>query len=184
MDKILGICGSLRVQSYNRKLLQTAIDRYGDCDFEIADIDLPLYNGDVEESGIPQSVQTLADQLRSADGVIICTPEYNKAIPGGLKNAFDWLSRIRGGLWARKPVATLSAAASRTGGEAGLYHMRHCLLPFGADLVTQPTICVALAQGEFDDAGQMTNDRYLASIDKLMQALSQQIAQNRYQSIG
>ncbi len=179
MDKILGICGSLRAQSYNRKLLQTAVHRYGDCQIEMADIDLPLYNGDVEDRGIQQSVQTLADQLRAADGVIICTPEYNKAIPGGLKNALDWISRIPGGLWARKPVATLSAAAGRTGGEAGLYHMRHCLLPLGADLITQPTVCIAQAQAEFDDAGQMTNDRYLASIDKLMQALARQIAQNR-----
>ena len=179
MDKILGICGSLRAQSFNRKLLDVAVSCYGACDFQDANIDLPLYNGDVENNGLPASVQTLADQLRHADGVIICTPEYNKAIPGGLKNAFDWISRIPGGLWARKPVATLSAAAGRSGGEAGLYHMRHCLLPLGADLITQPTICVGQVHDEFDDTGALNNDRYVENISKLMQNLAIQIAKNK-----
>lgn len=139
--KLLGISGALRRASTNRKLLREAVRLYGDADFAEADIRLPLYDGDLEqEHGIPGAVQRLADQISSADGVIIASPEYNKLVPGGLKNALDWVSRVNGNPWLDKPVAIMSANAGRSGGETGQYTLRHALTPFRPRIVTGPLV--------------------------------------------
>ncbi|MEM9437648.1 MAG: NAD(P)H-dependent oxidoreductase, partial [Pseudomonadota bacterium] len=97
---LLGISGSLRKGSTNTMLIHAAKAAFDPAEFTMGSIDLPLYNGDVEEaSGIPGSVQTLADQIAAADAVIISTPEYNKLMSGALKNALDWVSRTKGGPW-------------------------------------------------------------------------------------
>jgi len=77
--------------------------------------EFPHYNADIQNStGFPAPVNTLADAIRAADGVIFCTPEYNFSIPGGLKNAIDWVSRLQNQPFAGKPVA-LQSAVARTG---------------------------------------------------------------------
>ena len=84
---LLTISGSLRSGSVNRKLLREAAHFFGVIPVE-ADLDLPLYNGDIEaKDGIPKKVQILADQIAAADAVVISTPEYNQALSGVLKNA-------------------------------------------------------------------------------------------------
>ncbi|HGG65855.1 MAG TPA: NAD(P)H-dependent oxidoreductase, partial [Rhodobacteraceae bacterium] len=89
---LLGISGSLRQGSFNRQLIREAGRLMEDAAFTEADIDLPLYNGDVEEAeGIPAKVQVLADQIGAADAVVISTPEYNQSFSGVLKNALDWV---------------------------------------------------------------------------------------------
>ena len=116
--KILGISGSLRAQATNRKLLREAARLFGDCAYSEADINFPLYDGDDEENtGIPPAVTNLNNQIGAADAVIISTPEYNKGPSGALKNALDWVSRVEGNPWHDKPVAVISAAAGRAGGE-------------------------------------------------------------------
>ena len=96
MARIIGISGSLRRGSFNTSLLEAA-RRFipDDIEFEIASIrEIPLYNADVEtESGVPSPVTSLKEQLASANGLVIATPEYNHSIPGVAKNAIDWLSR-------------------------------------------------------------------------------------------
>lgn len=77
----------------------------------------------------------LVDQIAAADAVVISTPEYNKSISGVLKNALDWVSRTSGKPWAGKPVAIMSAAAGRAGGERAQFALRLCMVPFRADLV-------------------------------------------------
>ena len=167
--KILGLCGSLRRQSYNRKLLNQAVQLFGDCSYQEISLNLPLYDGDLEDrDGIPEAVQRLADAIKSADGIIVVGPEYNKGLSGALKNALDWVSRVPGGAWKGKPVAVMSAAGGRTGGETAQYMMRHCLTPFGAQLISAPMVAVANAAQEFDDDGNLTNERYLKSINGLM----------------
>ena len=94
--RIVGISGSLRRGSYNTRLLEAVRGFIPDeIEFEIASIrEIPLYNADVEsESGVPESVAAVKEQLASAEGLIIATPEYNHSIPGVAKNAIDWLSR-------------------------------------------------------------------------------------------
>jgi len=91
--KLLGISGSLRKASTNTMLVREAARLFGPADFTMADIRMPLYDGDLEEaSGIPAEAMTLHGQIRDADAIIISTPEYNKNLPGVLKNALDWVS--------------------------------------------------------------------------------------------
>ncbi|MDA1238657.1 MAG: NAD(P)H-dependent oxidoreductase, partial [Proteobacteria bacterium] len=119
--KIIGLCGSLRKASLNRKLLLEAVRLYGKCDFKEANLNLPLYNGDEEDIEKPKSTLNLYNDIKAADGVIITSPEYNKGISGVLKNSLDWVSRIPGSVWKEKPVVIMSAAAGRTGGETAQY---------------------------------------------------------------
>lgn len=167
---VLTISGSLRKDSVNRKLVAEAAALYGG-DVVQADLNLPLYDGDLETAeGLPASVQTLADQILAAEAVIISTPEYNKAPSGVLKNALDWLSRDKRGVWKDKPTAVMSAAAGRTGGETAQYVLRNFLAPLRANVVTGPAICIASAGKEFE-SGRLENERYLANLGELMDLL-------------
>ncbi len=102
---LLGISGSLRKDSTNRKLLREAAQLFGDCTFLEAEVKFPIYDGDDEDAdGVPAAVQKLSDQIAEADAVIISTPEYNKGPSGALKNALDWVSRTKPNPWAGKPA--------------------------------------------------------------------------------
>ena len=170
---LLMISGSLRTESFNRKLLQEAV-RCTSCAAIVADIDMPLYNGDVEEAqGVPEKALTLHQQIDSADAVVISTPEYNQAMSGVLKNALDWVSRIDSNPWMDKPVAIMSAAAGRTGGARAQYSLRLAMNSFQPRLLTGPELMVSSAHGEFDEAGQLTNERYLKTLQTLMDKLLQ-----------
>ncbi|MEL7117214.1 MAG: NADPH-dependent FMN reductase, partial [Pseudomonadota bacterium] len=148
--------------------------------FTDGNLRLPLYDGDVEDTdGIPGEVQTLADQVRAADGIIIATPEYNKMIPGVLKNALDWLSRVKGGVWAGKPVAIMSATAGRTGGEVALYTLRHAMTAFRPLMHMAPATMVAGAFKEFDDNGQLTAESYVKALTEQMAALRAEIKRQK-----
>ena len=93
MSTLLLICGALRQGSFNRKLL-VAAGRHWSGPTVMADLDMPLYNGDVEEAeGIPEAATRIKRQIEAADAVAIATPEYNQSISGVLKNALDWVSR-------------------------------------------------------------------------------------------
>lgn len=178
--RILGIPGALRAGSTNRKLLHEAVRLYGLADYTEADLRLPLYDGDLEDAtGIPPVVQTLADQIAGADAVLISGPEYNKSISGVLKNALDWVSRVAGNPWVGKPVAIMSAAAGRTGGEATQFALRLAMVPFRPRLLAGPQVMIAGARSEFDEAGRLSNDRYLATLTQLTQALRAEVELNR-----
>lgn len=168
MGYLLGISGSLRRASTNTKLMRAAAQAYGAEVFVESNIDLPLYNGDVEAEGIPEAVQTLADQIAGAEAVVIACPEYNKALPGALKNALDWVSRTKGSPWRDKPVAIVSAAAGRAGGERSQFSLRLCLVPFRPHILQGPEVLVADSANQFDAEGNLVNDRYQAALDELM----------------
>ena len=172
MTKLLGISGALRKASTNTALLRQAAEIFTPSAFIEGDLNLPLYNGDVEEAdGIPASVQTLADQIKAADAIIIASPEYNKGITGVIKNALDWVSRTEGNPWAGKPAAIMSAAASRAGGERSQYALRLALAPFDIDLVQAPELLVGSNFQEFDATGKLINERYVATLTTLMEKL-------------
>lgn len=169
--KLLGISGSLRTSSMNSMLLRNAAEMFGG-DYTEADIKLPLYNGDDEDShGIPDSVQLLADQIAQSDAVIISTPEYNGGVSGALKNALDWVSRTKNSPWRGKPVAVMSCAAGRTGGGLAQYQLRADMVPFRAQLIQGPQVAVASNQSEFDANGDLISDRYKATLAELMDEL-------------
>lgn len=169
--KIIGLCGSLRKDSLNRKLLLEAVRLYGKCNFKEANLNLPLYNGDEENVEKPKSTLNLYNDIKAADGVIITSPEYNKGISGVLKNSLDWVSRIPGSVWKEKPVVIMSAAAGRTGGETAQYMVRACLTPFGPRIINSPIVCVAQASQQFDQDGQIISELYLESVKEAMRNL-------------
>lgn len=174
---LVGLCGALRADSANRKLLIEATRLFGPCQFAEGNLRLPLFDEDQETAdGIPQSVQTLADQITAADAVLISTPEYNKAPPGVLKNALDWISRTEGNPWRDKPVAVMSAAAGRAGGERSQSILRLCLTSFQPRLLSGPEVHIANCRAEFDDAGRLKSDRYRAAVEKLMDRVRAEIS--------
>jgi chromate reductase len=173
---LLGICGALRAKSTNRLLLREAARLFEPATFTEADLRLPLYDGDLEEAeGIPASVQLLADQIAAADAVVISTPEYNKALPGVLKNALDWVSRTKGGPWRDKPLAIVSAAAGRAGGERSQFSLRLALVAFRPRLLAGPELMIANSGAAFDADGRLTEPRSIKVLTELMQALRDEI---------
>ena len=169
---LLGLSGSLRQSATNRKLLREAARLFDPAEFVEADLNLPLYDGDLEEGeGIPAIVQTLRAQIEQADAVIISTPEYNKGPSGVLKNALDWGSRTEGNPWADKPVAVMSAAAGRAGGERAQMILRAYMVPFQPLILQGPEIHLANSSNEFDDQGRLTSARYEQTLGTLMQKL-------------
>ncbi|MCX7288525.1 MAG: NAD(P)H-dependent oxidoreductase [Rhodobacterales bacterium] len=172
MLTLLGIPGALRAASTNRQLLAEARRAFGDAHQTEANLRLPLYDGDLEDAhGIPPEVQLLADQIAAASAIVIATPEYNKAPPGVLKNALDWVSRVKGNPWADKPVAILSAAGGRAGGERSQSALRLMLTPFRPRLLTGPEVLVAMSDQAFDAEGLLTDPRYRKALTDLMHAL-------------
>jgi len=173
---LLGISGSLRKDSLNSKLIREAARLGGSNNFVEADLNLPLYDGDLEDrSGIPASVQLLADQIKASNAVVISTPEYNKGISGVLKNALDWISRTEGTPWANKPVALMSATAGRAGGERAQSNLRLCMMPFRTRLLQGPEVLVGAAGGQFDEENQLNNEHYVKVLTKLMDALKAEL---------
>ena len=176
MTTLLGISGSLRKASTNTMLMRNAAEIFSADTFVEGNINLPLYNGDLETAeGVPASVQLLADQIASADAVIVATPEYNKALSGSLKNALDWVSRTKGKPWKDKPVAIMSAAAGRAGGERSQFSLRLAMMPFRPNLLQGPEVLIANSSNEFDESGKLTNDRYIQVLTELMAELKARV---------
>ena len=169
---LLTICGALRAGSTNRLLLAEAARLFGQAKLIDADLRLPLYDNDLEDaSGIPDDVHRLADQIRGADAVVISTPEYNKSLSGVLKNALDWVSRVPGSAWRDKPVAIVSAADGRAGGERAQFALRLCMVAFRPRLLTGPEVMVANSRSAFEATGRLIDARTIKGLTELMQAL-------------
>ena len=174
--KLLGISGSLRKDSHNSLLLAEAARLFGDAQYTQADINLPLYNGDDEEAhGVPAAVDALAQQIAGADAVLISTPEYNKGPSGALKNALDWISRSQIKPWGGKPVAVMSAAAGRAGGERAQMVLRGFMVPFRPRILQGPEIHVAASYEAFVANGQLTGEVYINELTQLMASLRSEI---------
>jgi chromate reductase len=176
---LLGIPGALRTASTNRLLLAEARRLFGPATMIEANLRLPLYDGDLEQAqGIPPEVQALAGQIRAADAVVIATPEYNKSFPGVLKNALDWVSRTKGGPWRDKPVAIISAADGRGGGDRSQFALRLAMVPFRARVLPGPEVMVADASNAFGPDGRLKDERYVMALAELMALLRAEAARN------
>jgi chromate reductase, NAD(P)H dehydrogenase (quinone) len=158
IDRILNaivLCGSLRKGSYNAALAR-ALPALAPAGLKVTagpPIDtIPHYNADVQHSaGFPAPANALADAIRAADGVIIVSPEYNWSIPGVLKNAIDWVSRMKDQPFANKPVALQSCATGILGGARMQYHLRQSLTSIDAFLFGRPEVLVTFAAQKFDE---------------------------------
>jgi chromate reductase len=173
---IMAISGSLREGSYNTMTLEALAKLAPDSmSFDYATPKgIPVYDGDDEaENGIPQIVLDLAGRISAADGVIIATPEYNFSIPGGLKNATDWISRIKDHPFRHKRVGIVGAAQSPVGTARAQYHLRQNLVALEAQTMTRPELFVSLAQTKFDDSGKLTDDDSVAFFKKWIGAFEE-----------
>ena len=138
--KVLGISGSLRVKSLSLAAIKYAgtVFPAGRMTLEIAQYaDIPVYNGDVEDKSMPESVMRLHAQILAADAILIGSPEYNYSISGALKNAIDWVSRVPTNPWEKKPVAIIGCTAGRSGGVRSIYELRKILMAFDAYILTK-----------------------------------------------
>ncbi len=179
---VASICGSLRKGSYNR-MVMNALTGLAPSGMSIKEAppfaEFPLYNADIETStGFPAAVHKLVDAIRAADGVILVTPEYNFSIPGGLKNAIDWVSRVPNQPFAGKPVAIQSAANGPLGGGRMQYDLRRSLLFLNAMAFGRPEIFIGNCSQRIDaQTGQITDQQTVGFIRQQLAAFAEFIAQ-------
>ena len=167
MSKIAVIVGSLRRESINRKLAEALAKLAGSrAQFTILRIDdLPLFNQD-QEPNPPAAVTRLKGEIEAADGVLIVTPEYNRSIPGVLKNAIDWASRPYGkNSFNGKPTAAIGASGGAIGTAAAQQHLRSILVYLNVTLMGQPEGYISFKPGLIDDQHNVTDE----SVRKFLQ---------------
>jgi len=171
--KILAFCGSLRAGSYNKLALKVAEEvKPADMSIEHAEIgDFPHYNADVQAKGFPAPVERVAAQLKATDGILWVTPEYNFSIPGVLKNAIDWLSRMTPQPFADKPVAIFGAAAGALGTGRAQYDLRRMCVFLDMHPLNKPEVFIGAAHTKFDASGKLTDEPTREFIKQLMTAL-------------
>ena len=170
----LVICGSLRKGSYNAALTR-ALPKLAPPGLKLRSAPsfekIPIYNFDIQNStGFPAEVNTWADAIRSADAVIIVSPEYNWSIPGGLKNAIDWVSRMKDQPFKDKPVVLQYCAGGILGGSRMQYHLRMSLMSVDAVLFGRPEVIVTFAAQKFDEKTLELKDQ--TAIDLVKQQLA------------
>jgi chromate reductase, NAD(P)H dehydrogenase (quinone) len=160
MPKQIGyVVGSLRKESINRKLANAVI-KLGPPDFNFKELrigDLPLYNQDQDHAQAPE-VQRFKSELRAVDAVIFFTPEYNRSVPGVLKNALDNASRPYGqSAWAGKPAGILGASIGAISSAVAQLHLRTILAYLDMPALGQPEVYLQVKDGFFDEAGNIAN---------------------------
>ena len=152
---VVSICGSLRKGSYNR-IVMNALPGLAPEGMQIREAppysEFPFYNADIQNStGFPAPVNALADAVRAADGVIFVTAEYNFGIPGPLKNAIDWVSRLKDQPFVGKPIALQSAAPGPLGGGRVQYDLRRTMVFLDALTLNKPEIFIGNCATRIDD---------------------------------
>lgn len=158
--RLLALAASLRRESLNRKLLQLAVDLARNAEIEVDladfhDFDMPLYDADLQTaSGFPGGARELARRIEFADGLLIASPEYNYSMPGTLKNAIDWVSRMKPMPLSGKHGMLLAASTSLVGGIRGLWALRVPLEGLGVTLYPG-MFALAQASQAFDEAGKL-----------------------------
>ncbi len=179
---ILVFAGSLRTGAFSEKtadVAQLELARGGATvtRLSLADYPLPLMNEDLErEEGLPDAAMQLARQFMAHDGVLIASPEYNASIPPLLKNALDWVSRVRADgdrkvqPYADRPFALCSSSPGAFAGMRGLYHLRAVLMACGAEVIT-PQCSVSHAARAFDEEGAFVEERVHKQMQGVCQAL-------------
>lgn len=178
---VISICGSLRKGSYNA-MVARALPGLAPAGMTITPApsfaDFPIYNADIQnERGFPAAVTAFADAIRAADGVIIVTPEYNFSVPGGLKNALDWVSRLPNQPFAEKPVAIQSASPGPVGGARMLYDLRKILVFLDAFTLNKPEIFVnSVASRVNEKTGELTDETTRDFIRQQLAAFAKLIA--------
>jgi chromate reductase, NAD(P)H dehydrogenase (quinone) len=158
--QILGICGSLRKASLNMAALRACHELLPQgMTLRITSIaDLPIFNQDVFDAGIPEPAKRLRAEIVEADGVLIASPEYNFSLTAALKNAIDWASRPPNQSWQDKPVAIFSVAPGPLGGARVQYDLRRILGQIWAHVLPRPEVFIGAGPTKFDSQGKLTDE--------------------------
>jgi len=159
MTKIAVFVGSLQDNSFNKMLAKNLENVAPDgVKFHYIDLIMPLYNQDLE-SNFPAEAQAAKNIVEASDGVLFVTPEYNRSIPGVLKNAIDWTSRPWGqNSFAGKPAGIVGATLSPVGTAVAQADLRHIIVYLGVKLLGQPEVYVSNAHNTFNDNGQVSEE--------------------------
>ncbi len=171
--KVLGVCGSLRKASLNMAALKACAELMpAGMTLQIASIgDIPLYNQDVFDAGIPQPARRHYDEIAAADGVLIATPEYNFSLPAPLKNAIDWVSKMDNQPYQDKPVAVFSASRGPMGGARVQYDLRRILTQLWGHVLPRPEVFIGNAQSKLDAQGRITDEATRKFLGELLVGL-------------
>ena len=172
VKKVAVIVGSLRAESKTRQLAKAIIaEAPENLHFEFVEIgDLAMYNEDLETETPPAAWTRFRNQLRDVDAVLFVTPEYNRSMPGALKNAIDVGSRpYRQAAFAGKPAAIVTASPGGIGGFGANHHLRQSLVFMNMPVLQQPEAYIGDLWNLFDDAGNVKSEdtrNFLGTIAK------------------
>ncbi len=185
MDKLVNVAvlvGSLRAASYNRKVAHAMADLAPpELKLSIVEIGrLPLYNEDDETTEPPAPWVAFRQAIRDSDAVLFVTPEYNRSVPGLLKNAIDVGSRPYGkSVWAKKPAAVVSVSPGAIGAFGANHHLRQSLVSVNMPTMPQPEAYVGGVAKLFDAEGNLVSEDTKAFLRAFLQAFAAWIARNR-----
>lgn len=174
MNKTIGLfVGSLRKESYSKKLANEIAEMAPES-FKLKLIsleNLPIYNQDFDDFGpAPEEYLNFRNEVKSLGGFIFITPEYNRSIPGVLKNAIDVGSRPKGeSVWDGKPAAVFSSSPGNLSGFGANHHLRQCLVSLNVPVMQQPEVYLAKVHEIFDENGKI-NERTLGFLQKAVDA--------------
>jgi chromate reductase len=168
--RVLAFAGSFRSGSYNRRLLQNAVEfvRAGaEVDLlDLRDVAMPIYDGDLEEKdGRPEGARRFKERIASAGALLIATPEYNHGIPGGLKNAIDWASRRPGNPFRGKAALVIGCSPGPLGAVRSVLMVRQVLTALLAIIIPEMVV-VPRADQAFDEQGRLKDEHLRASLEK------------------
>jgi NAD(P)H-dependent FMN reductase len=172
--KVLSFSGSLRKDSLNKKNClhaQMILKEKGLAEVEVIDLtslEIPLFNEDLEKaSGLPKGVEVLCQKIAAADALVISTPEFNGSISGALKNAIDWVSRVKPLPWSAKHILLMAASPGYYGGMRGLWHTRVPLEALCA-FVYPEMHSLPKAHEAFDADGRLRDPAARAAVEGLL----------------
>lgn len=180
--KVVVLVGSLRKESFNRKTANAMIAlKAAALEYEFAEIgNQPLYNQDLDTDNPAAEWAALRRQIKAADAVLFFTPEYNRSIPGVLKNAIDVASRPYGkNSFDAKPGAVISVSPGAIGGFGANHHLRQCLAYLNVPTMAQPEAYIGGAANLFDAQGNLTNPSTRDFLASFVKAFAAWIETNR-----
>jgi chromate reductase, NAD(P)H dehydrogenase (quinone) len=174
--KILAICGSTRKTSTNLNLIKAIADLTKEkFDFTLFKglTDIPHFNPDFDTDNPPQAVVDFRKQLREADGILICTPEYAMGVPGTLKNAIDWTVSSMG--FSNKPTALITASSM---GEKGHASLLETLKVIESDITAETQLLISFVKTKVSQDCKITDSKTLDAVNALMDAFARSLTVN------